>query len=65
MSKTSHFKVKVYKSCGVIKPHEVSKLWNQYMNIVKETENYLNGYRNDCYNSAKKELGEQNAKVKT
>ena len=63
MSKTSHFKT--YKSCGVIEPHKVTKLWNRYFNIVKEIENYWNGFMNDCYDSAEKELGEQNAKVKT
>ena len=41
MSKTFHFKT--YKSCGVIEPHKVTKLWNRYFNIVKETENYWNG----------------------
>ena len=64
--KTSHFKT--YKSCGVIEPHKVTKviiLWNRYMNIVRETKNYWNGFINDCYDSAEKELGEQNAKVKT
>ena len=63
--KTSSSHFKTYKSCGVIEPHKVNRLWNRYMNIVRETKNYWNGYMPDCYDSAKKELGEQNAKVKT
>ena len=44
---------------------EINNLWERYLEICTETNNYWKGWVNDCYDCAVNEIGVKYAKIKT
>ena len=44
---------------------KVNNLWERYLGICAETNNYWKNMANDCYDSAVNDIGVNHAKVKT